>query len=429
MSVISEKTFCVLPWIHSFVNSNGNYQICCTAEEHHPGIPDNNNNLYNIKNRPSPEEIMNSAFMNKARKDMLNGVWNKACTRCLVTESTAGTSRRMIENLHYNHLVPELIKQTNEDGSLKKIKFKSIDYRLGNLCNLECRMCGPHSSNKWIKDWNSVKPESEQMSPERRIEVENYDWIEKDYLLTEFKEKLIDAEHLHFAGGEPLFTPQMATMLKYCIDLGVAQNIILTYNTNATKLPMPVLELWKQFKGIRLLCSIDGFGKVNEYIRYPSKWDVIDKNLTFLDDNFEAYKIQEIILSCTVQIYNVLALTDLYNYLKKFKNIIPALNLVNLHYPEYLLAKLLPTEAKQLATMRLLQVASDLNGKLSDKYQYLEENIHQIINFMNESDKSNLLPLFTSVNSKIDKAKGIEFGEYIPELKAVITQDYFKKQV
>ena len=35
----SEKSpFCILPWIHSFVNSNGNYQVCCTSEEHHIAI-------------------------------------------------------------------------------------------------------------------------------------------------------------------------------------------------------------------------------------------------------------------------------------------------------------------------------------------------------------------------------------------------------
>lgn len=421
------KSFCVLPWMHSFVNSDGNYQVCCTSEEHHRGIPDGQGKLFNIKDRPSQEDIMNSDFMKQIRLDMLNGKWNKVCARCVITEQTGGVSRRNIENKEYHHLNESILKNTTPEGKIK-IEFKSIDYRLGNLCNLECRMCGPHSSSRWLKDWNDVKPEPEHINEALRTKYENYDWIEKDYLLGEFKEKLLHVERLHFAGGEPLFTPQMAQMLKFCVDMDVAKNIVLSYNTNITTLPPPVLELWKEFKGVRLLCSIDGFDKVNEYVRYPAKWKNIDQNLTYLDQNFEKYKIQEILLSCTVQIYNVLQLGDLYDYLKKFKNIIPAINLVNLHIPFYLRTTVLPLEAKKIAEERLLKIAADLEATLDEKNKYLVENISQVINFMKVEDSSSHVPLFLKVNSNIDKAKGIHFKDYIPELYQVTAKSIFDSQ-
>jgi MoaA/NifB/PqqE/SkfB family radical SAM enzyme len=421
-------TFCVLPWIHSFVNSNGNYQVCCTAEEHHDGIPDKNGIYYNINNKSDINEIMNSDLLKEVRKDMLEGRWNKICTRCIKTEQDNGVSRRVIENARNETIIDELIAGTNPDGSLKEaVKFKSIDYRLGNMCNLECRMCGPHSSSKWLKDWNTVKPKEEQVDEVYRNQLENYNWIEKDYLLVEFKEKLKFVEQLHFAGGEPLFTPQMAQMLKFCVDLGVSKNITISYNTNATKLPPAVLELWKEFKGVKLLCSIDGFNKVNEYVRYPSKWETIDKNLTFLDENFEKYKIQEILLSCTVQALNVLELNQLYTYLKKFKNVLPALNLVNLHIPYYLKSTVLPKSAKKIATERLIDTAKDLEGSLPQEYKYLSENIYQVINFMNEIDQSDALPVFYMVNKNIDKVKGINFHDYIPELQKIVSEAVIDK--
>ncbi len=415
-------SFCVLPWIHSFVNSDGNYQVCCTSEEHHRGIIGNDGKIFNIKDNPSNEEIMNSDFMKKLRKDMLAGNLNKICTRCVVTEKSDGVSRRNIENKEYENIINNLVAGSDEDGKIN-IEFKSIDYRLGNLCNLECRMCGPHSSSRWLKDWNDVKPDFEQINKALRDRYENYDWIEKEYLLTEFKAKLQHLEKLHFAGGEPLFTPQMAQMLKFCVDMGVAKNIILSYNTNISTLPPPVLELWKEFKGVRLLCSVDGFNKVNEYIRYPSKWKVIDQNLTFLDNHFEEYKIQEILLSCTVQIYNILELADLYDYLKKFKNVIPAVNLVNLHIPFYLRTTVLPPETKKIAESRLTKIAESLEDSLPEKYQYLVSNIFEIINFMKLEDQSNHLPLFYNVNTKIDLAKGISFSDYIPELQSIISKN------
>lgn len=416
------KTFCVLPWIHSFVNSDGNYQVCCTSEEYHRGIPDTDGKFYNIKNTPPQHEIINSEFMKNLRQDMLSGKWNNICTRCKTTEGDAGISRRMIENNEYNYLIDDLLENTNEEGQIK-IEFKSIDYRLGNLCNLECRMCGPHSSSRWLKDWNDVKPKREQIDEALRTAYENYDWIDKDYLLTEFKEKLKSVERLHFAGGEPLIIPQMAQMLKFCVDMDVAKNIIVSYNTNITALPPAVIELWKEFKGVRLLCSIDGFNKVNEYIRYPSKWEIIDRNLTYLDNNFEKYNIQEILLSCTVQVYNVLDLADLYIYLKKFKHIVPALNLINLHKPFYLKTMILPVVAKKRAEESLRKIAEDLKESLPLHYHYLIENIYQTINFMNLEDMTFFLPLFLKVNGNIDKAKGISFSDYLPELHETIFQN------
>ncbi len=415
-------SFCILPWIHSFVNSNGNYQVCCTSEEHHLAITDDEGKAFNIKNRPSQEEIMNSKFMKDLRKDMMENRWNKVCTRCLVSELSDGVSRREIENKNYQEVVAEAKASTGPDGSIPQVKYRSIDYRLGNLCNLQCRMCGPHSSSAWLKDWNAVKPDDEKMDERRRVELENYNWIEKDYLFEEFQEKLKDCQHLHFAGGEPLITPQMSRMLKYCIDKNYAQNIDLTYNTNLTKLPENVLELWKYFKGVKLLCSVDGFGKVNEYVRHPTKWDVIDRNLTYLDQNAEKYRIKEILLSSTVQIYNVLDLPNLYEYLKKFKVVVPGLNLVNLHIPNYLQTSTLPDEAKLVATKRLEEYYHVLKNDLPEHYKYLAENIHHVINFMNQKPTAHQLSTFMRINGNMDAIKGVTLEEQIPELYELITK-------
>jgi organic radical activating enzyme len=414
------NSFCVLPWIHSFVNSNGNYQVCCTSEEHHLAITDDNGNFFNIKNRPTQLEIMNSKFMKNLRKDMLESKWNKICTRCLVGELTDGVSRRQIENKNFQNIIEEIKSNTTEDGSIQNVKYKSIDYRLGNLCNLQCRMCGPHSSSAWIKDWNKIKPKDGKLDKRRNLKIENYDWIEKDYLLEEFQNKLEHCEYLHFAGGEPLITPQMSKMLKYCIDKNFSKNIELTYNTNLTKLPESVLELWKYFKGVKLLCSVDGFNKVNDYIRHPSKWEVFDRNLTFLDSNAEKYNIKEILLSTTVQIYNILDLPNLYEYIKKFKVVIPALNLVNLHHPRYLQTTVLPENVKIIAKICLEDYYVNLKSNLPDHYMYLADNLLQAINFMNNQENKDQLKIFFEINERMDQLKGVSLKEEIPELYNLI---------
>ena len=414
------ETFCVLPWIHSFVNSNGNYLICCSSEEFHSGILNEKGGFYNIGTSPSIEEIMNSQFMKDIRKKLLDGHWPEECKRCMQTEFNKGISRRIIENNSRADSIQTLIENTAPDGAIN-INIKSADYRLGNFCNLECRMCSPYSSNKWIKNWNLVKTKDEHISESKLIELGSYDWIKTEVLINEFSAKLSTLDHLHFAGGEPLISPKMEEMLKICIARRFSHKITLTYNTNLTKLPPKILELWKHFKGVRLLCSVDGIGKMNEYIRFPSIWSEVEKNLNFLDNNFKKFKIEQVLLSTTVQIYNIQHLPQIYKFLASFHNIVKAPNLINLYYPSYLQSSLIPEQIKPRIEKELIATANELKDKLNPEDQYLIENIFQIINFMKkEISDVKSIEKFIFVNSNIDKIKGIFLHEHIPELHNVL---------
>ena len=53
------QTFCVLPWIHRFTNIGGEHQVCCTAEEYHPAIPDADGRPLTIANCQDDQRIMN----------------------------------------------------------------------------------------------------------------------------------------------------------------------------------------------------------------------------------------------------------------------------------------------------------------------------------------------------------------------------------
>src|SRR5665647_18888 len=204
------KTFCALAWVHSFVNIGGEYQVCCTADEFSPGIDNGDGKVLNIKDNPSLEQVMNSSYMKEMRAKMMNGQWSSACLRCLEGEKMGGTSRRQIENDRYAHMIPSLIKATHHDFSIP-LEIKYADYRLANLCNLQCRMCNPRSSTMWLKDWNNIKnPNSGEIFPQKSMsEFASYDWIDSPYLLEELKSKVRSLDTLHFAGGEPLVTKQM----------------------------------------------------------------------------------------------------------------------------------------------------------------------------------------------------------------------------
>ena len=67
--------------------------------------------------------------------------------------------------------------------------------------------------------------------------------------------------------------------MEKCIELDVAKDMIIEYNTNMTALPPRVLKMWEEFKQIRVGASIDGYGDVLEYQRWPIKWKQAKKNL------------------------------------------------------------------------------------------------------------------------------------------------------
>ena len=364
-------------------------------------------------------QVMNSQYMKDLRLKMLNGNWERLCYRCKITEDNDGYSRRNIENRNYQHLMDGLIKKTEKDGTIHN-EIISADYRLGNLCNLQCRMCNPQSTYLWIKEWNVIKPKWERYKEERIEEFKRLDWINSDHLISDIKNKTHKLEHLHFAGGEPLIVPQMKNILEIFIAAGVAKNIKLTYNTNITKLPPQVINLWKEFKEVRLLVSIDAFGDLNSYIRHPSKWEVIDKNLKALDKHHREMNVSEVLLSTTVQILNILHLDKLYEYLSQFKFIKKAPNLINLHVPIYFQTTHLPNDLKKEAAEKLLKIVATIKDKVSPQDQYLVDNIQQIINFMNSRDNSQNLLTFSSFQSAFDRKRKLQLFDVFPEIKPYI---------
>ena len=46
---------------------------------------------------------------------------------------------------------------------------------------------------------------------------------------------------------------------------------------------MILLECWKKFKRVYLCVSVDAYAELNEFIRFPMKWDKLIANLHTID--------------------------------------------------------------------------------------------------------------------------------------------------
>ena len=103
----------------------GEYRPCCLAEE---SIKKADGTNYDISNGDTIADAFHSEYMENMRKEFLDGGQPDTCAKCWALEESGGISKRMISNEKFGI-------HTDEKG----ITF--LDLKLGNICNLKCRIC------------------------------------------------------------------------------------------------------------------------------------------------------------------------------------------------------------------------------------------------------------------------------------------------
>jgi organic radical activating enzyme len=422
-------TYCALPWIHMATFTNGTPLLCCVAN---PPLAEEELNL----NYETIKEIWNSPHWKRARKAMIAGKKVPACSHCYKEEDAGIRSHRMNENNLWcrtlgdgDHkkgkaYLKKLIKKTKKDGTLNE-DLITLDLRLGNTCNLQCTMCRPVDSSKWVKDADKIinltssNVQSDWIWKRDDAKQSDFDWVtEEDFWNEELIELLPNMRHIIFAGGEPLYLKIHTEFLEKIVELGYAKNIQLRYHTNATILPDKILELWKEFQYVELMLSIDAIDQQNYWLRYPADWKTIEENLQKIDAQGEHLYAK---ILCTVNAINVIYLADFAEWIlsQKYKKI--GLKDHNglfhpgiLHYPEYMCTKILPQNVKNLATSNI--------DKLQETYPDNNQitNIKNAINFMNLEDNSHLISDLKQYITAIDRMRQTSFDKTFPELAQLL---------
>lgn len=399
------KTFCILPWTHIASYTDGSALLCCIA----------NSTDLNLNNL-SLEDIWNSEHFKSTRLKMLAGERVKECGACYNVEDVGIRSHRQIENWIWKNklgddYINQLISATDKDGRLSQ-RWITLDLRLGNTCNLQCVMCRPIDSSKWVKQAQILKDELKtevKWDWKHKVEtysVDNFDWYKNNKFLEEFYDSAADMKHIIFGGGEPLYIKEHKEILKKLVELGHAGHIELRYHTNGTIYDKEVVDLWQQFKFVDVMISIDGHKHLNDYIRYPADWDTIERNLHLYDNTPDNIDVK---LLCTVQALNIYYLPEFTEWLlsqdyKKIsrKNLDGTFHPGILHYPNYLCAKILPSHLKKATTDKLLEFGTKYKDNASI------QRMIKVVDFMNSEDWSHLLPQTKEYLEKLDTLRNCD---------------------
>ena len=370
---------CLAPWHSILVRFNGDI------------VPDGLyfNRYGNIFKQTLPE-ILNSSVAQATKESILNGVLPPECVQCTRKETVTGHSRRIF----FDHTIGPMLQDTDYTYTKDFHDIRMIEFNMSNICNLKCRMCNGISSSAWIKEEHKLAELSADYGrpvnhPEFGYRIVSDDVVDR---LFAYPEYFRNFEYLCIKGGEPYMEPANKKILRKLIELNLAKNTVLDICTNGTIVDEEFHELAKQFKETKWTISIEGVGKLYDYIRGGENhpFEQLEANLQHFN------QFDRVIFATTIMTYNVAHLGEVqkwYDKVKRDNYEIYHLNIVAT--PEYLNPSLLPQNILDLAK---------------------ERNKLDHINYTHNPELARLQSTFVNFTKDLDKLRNTSVLDVCPEL-------------
>ena len=303
---IPHPNFCVLPWISLEASPIGTVRPCCLADDE---IVDNDGNKFELT-QANFADIQNSNHMHELREGFLAGTKPQTCRKCWNEERSGRTSKRM----HTLDRLKHVLADESWTTDAKPLMF--LDLKLGNICNLKCRICGSWSSSQFASEEISFLPREEQKTSHAYQMLRAGAWPRENIQFwSQIDSVLTDIRYIEFTGGEPFMIDQHFDMLQGIVDRGIAGQVEIHYNTNGTHYPERGENIWKHFKTVEIAFSIDDVGTRFEYQRTNATWAAVLDNITsfqYLKDQMPNLQLQ---CCSTVNVFNVRYLNELAHWL------------------------------------------------------------------------------------------------------------------
>jgi organic radical activating enzyme len=343
---------------------------------------------------------------------MLSGEKPPQCVKCHTQEGYGKVSRRKENNVLFDEY-QELVSSTSEDGTVSDMKFRYMDFRFSNICNLRCKMCMPLNSTSLYEDFEKI------YGPQSHTKVIRPSSFNPTFM-PEVMDQLEHVKVIYFAGGEPLLMEEHYEVLKHLIKIGRAKDVQIAYNTNFTKLSLgkqDVTELWKHFPKLEVYASLDGSGEALSYLRKGADWHEILENR-------EKVRVKnphvEFFVTPVLSLMNALRMGDFYDELVRVKFISPENFLLYfLFEPTFFCVHVLPPELK-LKARKLFQLKY-LTLKDSIRGGHTLNSFQSGVAFLNDKDHTHLLPEFRKHIRLFDEAQETDFATTFPELVSLLT--------
>ena len=255
-------------------------------------------------------------------------------------------------------------------------------------------MCHPGASSQLAKEYKRIGwPVQDNSRSVKLNEIVNYNTVEK----------------VMVAGGEPTVMPEFQMFLSRALEHN-RQDLDLMVITNATNVNPAVFKLLEKFTNVKFTVSIDGYDQVNRYIRWPSDWKILLRNIHHLRNITE-----HVCFSVCASIWNISNLSQLINFLdNEFDVPVILINEAKSPNDAEISPFLFPDPGIAISDLELCKQSK--NYKTDD---FFRNRIDYFINGLkNLSVDQTRVARFFVYNDQLDASRNIRLEDYIPALAA-----------
>lgn len=306
------------------------------------------------------KDINNNDYIKDIQNHFLKDDWKREeCSHCIRNESLGKVSKR---------------ERSLERGNIGHIV--SWDIRPGNTCNLKCIMCNPFNSSKWYEDIDLYNEFTylTKANP-KDIDRTGLDW---DYIINNCLGK---AKNIYIAGGEPFYMKNVQKFIELLSkDTWNRKNTTIRIQTNGVSNNNKFLENLSKFDRLVFNISIDGWGPVNELIRYPTSHKTLIQNTNELYKIANLKKTRFLNFNITAQCLNLPNLDKTYKKLESLYNAKPEIHI--LKDPKFLSINCLKPQV-----IEGIETDNELLLSIIKTYKYDEEQNKKMQKFVLAMDE------------------------------------------
>ena len=372
---MENKTICTYPWHSAAIKTDGRLVPCCLYTDR----------VGNKDHFVWSSDARDSDHWREIRKLMLAGEPVKGCTQCYDNEKFGKKSLR-------SWSIQQLPLPT--DNKVYPLEFLEIVF--SNLCNLACVSCMSGCSTKWAsEDVKAGRISKQHIQIESTFDFNNWD--------------LSKLNRLKIIGGEPMMEQKRFIEVMKQVNLS---KIHLSVNTNGTSLPNNELKsLIESAKSVWFSVSIDSINSINDWYRWPSKFNEILKTLDTYTKWWRDKKQINLVIHCVVSSLTILELQDFVDFFEK-------------NYPEWMLdfdwivfpswqtVESLPQSVKD-KLIQEFKTARPLTHSINkmNPYEYSISKLQESPKVTWATMKENIIA--------ISKERNLDFFEMVPKFKDI----------
>jgi len=275
MSYTNSKQFCVIPWHGVFLGHHHKLAPCCMWANSTTSLHKSKDLLTKYINEMIP-----------VREKMIAGTDIEGCRDCYRSEEEGIFSLRQAFNEYYTYHY-----DYDYEKHIQDFNFLELEVKITDVCNYACAMCNPRNSTKihteWSKslDYDHIKQFLDKNPNYLEIIRKNHTGPNKEKTYEILRNMLTQnsIRRLKISGGEPLLDTELIKILKN-LDKTKKSNIALNISTNGSQDIVNWTKKIGDFELINFTVSLEGVGKVQEYIRKHCVWDEVEKNILLLKE-------------------------------------------------------------------------------------------------------------------------------------------------